>query len=290
MFEGCANSKQQCIFVAMSDQELNSVGSSLLEGGCATHLWAAMGKRGLKGGGMRQRAQAEARSRSPRAGSSNDPPQVGGMRQRAKADARPGRGEEAASSSGGPSGSARSMGGHGFRAHVVRLFLTSGFSGKATQTLVSLAQQAGASGVGDLATSGASGRQPGNINRDMMRILSKKSDMPPLYFAPIPTQASADKSVEHVMMPFLLPHEVLGAAAERGRYYNDIPPDMAHLQALRDKVARKIGVCGDELAPIGLHGDGVPHSKKGSIEVLSWNPCGFPHLERTLFCAIEKSF
>ena len=249
--------------------------------------------RGPPRGGMRQRAFARARSRTPVPGTGAPrprlvaPPRRGGMRQRVLP--RP------ASSSSGP-GSAPLGAGveppvqNDFRSHVARLFLLNDFSAKGAHELYGAAQRDGARNVGDLAAAGASGHAPGNIHRDLMRNLAKDSSMPMPYWAAIPLQDSPDKPVEQVHIPLLLPHEVLEGFARRGEFFNAIPKNMPELAAIRAKVATVLSAPPQELTPIGVHGDGVPHQKKGTIECLSWNPCAHPHCERIRFGVLEKHY
>lgn len=41
---------------------------------------------------------------------------------------------------------------------------------------------------------------------------------------------------------------------------------------------------------IGVHGDGVPYTKKDSIEILSWNFLALPTMDRIPITAISKQF
>ena len=56
------------------------------------------------------------------------------------------------------------------------------------------------------------------------------------------------------------------------------------------KACATLGIDGTSIIPLGLHGDGVPHSKKGSIECFSWNFGGLPHMERMLCAVVDKRF
>ena len=79
----------------------------------------------------------------------------------------------------------------------------------------------------------------------------------------------------------MLPHEWL--AAIWSDEFLKVDPCMAHLQALRASVCASLKLDPNEYAPLGLHGDGVPHTKNKSIECLSWNVCGVDGCERVLF-------
>ena len=241
--------------------------------------------RGRQVGGMRQRAVEEAsRSRTPRPIAPKAKPS-GGMRQRAQSVPKSVAKDDPdhASSSG-------QVCGDELRAEISRLFLQNEFSGKATQRLVQAAQRAGAQGVANLVATGSSGRHTQNLSRDITRNLAKESSMPHLYWAELPMSSDVHSSTTLVSMPFLLPHEVIGNASDRSKYFHDVPPNMDKLRVVRDRACASLGMDPRLVSPIGLHGDGVPHQKKGNIEVLSWNPCAFPDYERVLFCAIDKKF
>ena len=109
-----------------------------------------------------------------------------------------------------------------------------------------------------------------------------------MYWAPVPLVDPKTNSVSGVDIPFLLPHEWL-AAIWSDEFLN-IDPCMAHLQAVRASVCASLKLDPNEYAPLGLHGDGVPHTKNKSIECLSWNVCGVDGCERVLFSCIEKQF
>ena len=95
-----------------------------------------------------------------------------------------------------------------------------------------------------------------------------------------------------VPMPFLLPHEMLASMFEKN---NLAVEDFANtpsteMQDLKRKVCRELGLDPRTCIPLGLHGDGVPHQKQGSVEVLSWNFLGVPESERMLCAIAEKKF
>ena len=108
-----------------------------------------------------------------------------------------------------------------------------------------------------------------------------------MYWAPVPLVDPKTNSVSGVDIPFLLPHEWL-AAIWSDEFLN-IDPCMAHLQAVRASVCASLKLDPNECAPLGLHGDGVPHTKNKSIECLSWSVCGVDGCERVLFHASRSS-
>ena len=57
---------------------------------------------------------------------------------------------------------------------------------------------------------------------------------------------------------------------------------------VRDDFCAALGLDPEHFIALGLHGDGVPHQKGKSIEVLSWNFISDPGGERLLlkFCLV----
>ena len=53
-------------------------------------------------------------------------------------------------------------------------------------------------------------------------------------------------------------------------------------------VMTKAGLSTNSCVALGFHGDGVPHTKTDSIEILSWNRLSRPNLDRIPFTAISK--
>ena len=121
----------------------------------------------------------------------------------------------------------------------------------------------------------------------------KDTDFPEFYWAPIPVyNPSADEHSE-AMLPFFLPFEVLALLHSKN------PTLIAEANKLPEDTPFKNDVskfCDTRKLPqhatvvLGLHGDGVPHRKKGTVEALSWNMVALPEAERVLFTLIEKQF
>ena len=104
-----------------------------------------------------------------------------------------------------------------FRYNLADVFLSNTMSGSRAQSLFSDAAAAGASHVDDLSRAGAHGKHPGNCHRDLLRKLSKGSHWPSLYYAKVRvTDRKAGGREKIILMPMLLPHEVVGALCEKG--------------------------------------------------------------------------
>ena len=95
------------------------------------------------------------------------------------------------------------------------------------------------------------------------------------------------------MIPFLLVHEMLLNMVSKGGnrlgQLAELLPD-SPLFNLRKAFCVKNHLDWMKTIAIGFHGDGVPHSKKGSAQVFSWNVLGKSLAERFLFTCIAKEF
>ena len=240
------------------------------------------------------------RSRSPR----RVVPKVGGVRQRAAAQKALDAALAAANPQPTPVGdshtaSSSSSGGapidpdaaDSFGKHVENLYLRNKFSALSTKQLTSKAQKAGAKGVAHLATPSSEG----NEQRSLMRAIMRKVTRPPVYWEQIPTyDPRTNKSRHMVWIPFLLMHELLWSIIQTSgmalKQFTSLPSSLPGLNKMKASFCRKFGLAPSECIPLGLHGDGVPHSKSGTVEVFSWNFIGIPTAERHLFCCIEKMY
>ena len=85
------------------------------------------------------------------------------------------------------------------------------------------------------------------------------------------------------MIPFLLVHEMLLNMVSKGGnrlgQLAELLPD-SPLFNLRKAFCVKNHLDWMKTIAIGFHGDGVPHSKKGSAQVISWNVLGKSLAER----------
>ena len=103
-----------------------------------------------------------------------------------------------------------------FRRGMSRLHLSGRVSVSELQGLSEQATRAGASGVHDIAATGSGGRHPGNTQRDLMRVLLRDSPASEPYFADVPTHCPrTGRNNNIVQLPFLLPHEIIGALCKR---------------------------------------------------------------------------
>ena len=148
----------------------------------------------------------------------------------------------------------------------------------------------GAEDVGDLARSGARGRQPQNCARDLMRKFLKETDMPPLFWHNVQIWNADSHQPEQVEIPFLLPHQVLASVGDR---WNLLGLNEATAPQIWNQFATQCGKLDLDpscTVPLGLHGDGVPFTKKHSLELLSWNILGDATGDRVPFTGISKAY
>ena len=73
-----------------------------------------------------------------------------------------------------------------FREVLGDFFLNNTLSARQTHELARSSADSGASGIADFVRAGASGSQPGNLCRDLLRCLAKGSSWPSLYYFKCP--------------------------------------------------------------------------------------------------------
>ena len=240
-------------------------------------------------GGAKMRALASVehreRSRSPQAeASSSTTRKGGGVRQRALRQA-------GAGDCGGDV--PRDVSGHvddqpnvtAFRNHVSRLFLKNRFSGAELLTLVKAAETSGTAGIHDLASSNSLA----NAARDVFRKLRKCKNLPEVYWVDdVPLHDVKTNATVYSRIPVLLPHEMLSAIMQSIDTVEQVLSD--DLRKLKQDICGKLGLDAASTLVLGLHGDGVPHQKKKSIECLSWNILSDESSHRYLFPQSRNNF
>lgn len=173
---------------------------------------------------------------------------------------------------------------------IGEMFLSNKLGGPDVARLARGALQSEAKDVERLAAVGGSGSNPKNLARDILRLLLKGSPIPPLFWHPIRVWDPIEQKQETVKMPFNLPHKVLSAMgpALTGKIIQDgMSPE--YRQVFQEACA-KLGLNASNTVSLGLHGDGVPFSKKDSIELLSFNFLGEPMGDRVPFAGISKMY
>ncbi len=165
-----------------------------------------------------------------------------------------------------------------FRRTCAEAFLQNALSARQVRQIVEDATLAGASGVSEMARTGAHGSHPGNIHRDMIRWMRRGSPWPHFYIARTPLWCKKTQQVVWEDLPFLLPHEVLAAIVSKSgpctswlATADEHPGIHRHLARLGQELQVET-----PLVPLGLHGDGVPFGKNSqdSLEYFTINmPC-----------------
>ena len=149
----------------------------------------------------------------------------------------------------------------------------------------------GAKSAAKFARSGAWGSNPKNLARDMMEAVLKDVGMPELFWHKIPTWNHATRQQELTWHPFLLPHELLHHIVQKdSSWLQLLAADFPETHALLEDACNKFHTPQSKTAAIGLHGDGVPYTKKDSVEILSFNVLGFPTADRIPITCISKKF
>ena len=174
---------------------------------------------------------------------------------------------------------------------VGNFFLSNKISAKDCHELSAGATLDGASGVEDFAKAGASGTQPGNLHRDILRKMLKDCTWPKEYFAEISVKTDTG-GTEQISFPFLLPHEMFRQLIlANGNKMNEFLGG-GHTTTLVQEFCEKFQLGFDKVIPLGLHGDGAPFAAKmkDSLEQLSWSFASDPVSPRIVFTAIPKSF
>ena len=177
-----------------------------------------------------------------------------------------------------------------YRNHVRDLFLQNKISGLEAFNASLAAQASGARGVADVAGVGHHGKWKGNLARDVRRAFLKEVDKPNVYWARIPCKDLATGAAKTpTWCPFLLVHEMLASLVEK--HAGDVSSFAAipqQLWGVKRNFCAKHGINDDLTLGLGLHGDGVAHQKRTTVECFSWNVLGSHSAERYLFGLVEK--
>ena len=177
-----------------------------------------------------------------------------------------------------------------FRDACLDLYLRNKLSAKDTSKLVRSAHGSGSSGLSDMKTIGK--KCPRNSQRDLMRKILKKIDMPPPYYADVPVKDRKNGIRKMVSFPFMLVHELLlRIILAFGMGFNDILqfPAGSGLHTMQNQWRKDHNIPTDAMVvPIGIHGDGVPLQRSMSMYCIAWNISSVAGSERNLFTCIEK--
>jgi len=125
-----------------------------------------------------------------------------------------------------------------------------------------------------------------------MRSMLKGCCVPELFWWQIPLWDVEEQKQTMSWHPFLLPHEMVHRiVAVRGSSFFDISQEN-----FPDLHERKLDLCTKLRLPpqttvcLGVHGDGVPYTKKDSLEMLSYNFLSHPTADRIPFTGVSKRF
>lgn len=177
--------------------------------------------------------------------------------------------------------------------HVLAdIFLTNKLSALDTFRLARGAMISGSSDVGDLAKVGAGGKHVKNLARDLMSALLKDCVLPDIFWWRIPVWDLAADCQTMVELPFLLPHEYIHTIVSGNGIpmFIESPDTYVELAGRKQSLCQQLGLPCDITVPIGLHGDGVPYTKRDSLEMFAWNFLAHPCANRIPFTGISKQF
>ena len=152
------------------------------------------------------------------------------------------------------------------------------------------AEGGSSSSVNQFARAGAEGRQLGNLARDLLRSLCRGAPLE-LFWHDIPFWDTAKDEEIIAPHPCLLPHEVIHQlVSEQGLKSFVVKAAQRAARAQLVKQCDKFGFDPDETISIGIHGDGVPYTKKESLEILSFNSLANPTGDRVPITAVSKKW
>jgi hypothetical protein len=170
------------------------------------------------------------------------------------------------------------------------MFLSNKLSAKDISDLAVSNFKEGNQQLNAIAKAGAWGNAPKNLARDLMRQFLKGCVCPEPFFWNIPLWDVDTNSQVSVPFPFMLPHEVLHFLVEANGISN-WAMDKALYPDIHKQVAEQCLKHGLDMAntiAIGIHGDGVPFTKRDSLELLSFNFLSHPTADRVPFTGISK--
>jgi len=177
---------------------------------------------------------------------------------------------------------------------MARLFLNNRMSAKEVCLLVQKAYKAGVQAVEPMARAGSSQGRWGNAARNLTKVLLKDVDFPDLYWAKVPCHnPTTNANRELQWLPFLLPVELLSTLVSKDPSFLGAASNLQGESPLKDELA---AFCRKHKLPVnitvflGIHGDGVPHRTRSTVETFSWNLAALPESDRFLFTLIEKEF
>lgn len=119
----------------------------------------------------------------------------------------------------------------------------------------------------------------------------KTCTMPELFWYKIPTWDPKARKRELTAHPFLLPHEMVHRMlSERPDLFHVSAVDYPSVSELLETACARHGLDVRSTAAVGLHGDGVPYTKKDSVEILSFNFLSCPTSDRFFQCISSSCY
>jgi len=124
---------------------------------------------------------------------------------------------------------------------------------------------------------GTSGDNPGNVSRDLLRLMEKKTKMPRLYMFKCPSWDATGNRPKEAWLAMLLPHEMLHVMVGDSDLSDWVGFDAAHdVQSLNlhlrkwcDAVQATGGT--DDIISIAMWGDAAPYNTRDSLYLFLWS-------------------
>ena len=164
--------------------------------------------------------------------------------------------------------------GKDFKDHCANLFLTNRFSAKEALILVEKAFKAGIEEVEGMGKAKGAGIPWRNTARNLLRTLLQNVDVPYLYWAQVPmaNPKANNTKPELQWLPFRLPFGLLVKLVSKDPNITKVAsqfPEPGPTVADVHRFCDKMNIDHKNVVLMGIHGDGVPHRKKSTVEVVS---------------------
>ena len=162
------------------------------------------------------------------------------------------------------------------RDHLMLHIIKNDLPATQVRAMAEVAWASGARGMEQLALAGSSGWRTGNVARDLLRAAGVGKHEVPFYWAKVPVWSSEQGGLEDIMLPMLLPHELVPWFLKGHLELDPLAPGAAPWHAHFEWCCQQVGTRVEETVPLALWADGVPYTKRHSLFLLSLS---FPALQ-----------
>ncbi len=178
----------------------------------------------------------------------------------------------------------------GSQAVISDVYLSNKLSAKDVSLLAVSIYRDGNLELKSLASAGNWGANPKHLAKAISKRLVKGCLCPEPFWRSIHLWDHAKQSQVMLPCPFLLPHEVLHSlVSTHGIDFTRVRKGaMPELHEHVHRECSKYRLDQARTVAMGIHGDGVPYTKKESLEMISWNFIAQPTFDRVPFTGISK--